>query len=239
MKNLSLSIPKPCSEKWENFTPAANGGFCGSCSKIVVDFTNMSDDAIIDFFSKKPAHACGRFRPGQLKTYAATTPLKISPGFTLLKAGLLSLLFLLVSKQTSAQNTTPKTKTEVIDQSKHRTNKYVNTVTEQTLTGIVRSEDNEPMPGVSINLKGSAIETAADADGRFEFPQKVKKGDVIVFKFIGFTSQEYTVTEQTRKQIEIQMMCDITMLGELAVDEVYTTNESGFRRWWLKVRNVF
>jgi len=239
MKNLSLSIPKPCSEKWENFTSVSNGGFCSSCSKVVVDFTNMNDDAIIDFFSKKPGHACGRFRPGQLKAYAAMAPLKINPGFTLLKAGLLSLLFLLMSKQTSAQTTTPKTKTEVVDESKQRAGRNVTSVTEQTLKGIVRSEDNEPMPGVSINLKGSTVETYADADGRFEFPQKVKEGDVITFRFIGFEPREYIVSEQTNKALEIQMVCDITMLGELVVDEVYTTNESGFRRLWLKVKNVF
>jgi hypothetical protein len=77
-KQLTLSIPKPCSEKWDNFIPASNGRFCTSCNKIVTDFTQMSDHEIIEFFRDMPAHACGRFRPDQLKIYS-TKPLLTPP----------------------------------------------------------------------------------------------------------------------------------------------------------------
>src|SRR5215217_1712729 len=103
MKHLSLTLPKPCSETWSNFTPTSTGGFCASCSKTVIDFTKMSDDQIRGFFTSKPAHTCGRFRPDQLKIYPHQAPPNIRPGLTLVKAGLLSLLLAFLSKQASAQ----------------------------------------------------------------------------------------------------------------------------------------
>jgi hypothetical protein len=239
MKNLSLSIPRPCSEKWENFTPSAGGGFCSSCSKVVVDFTNMSDDEIIDFFGKKPAHACGRFRTGQLKAYSAHAPLKVNPGLTLLKAGFLSMLFIMSGKQASAQDT-PKPKKEVVDKPKHAVDKNAVEDVKQTLKGIVLTEENEPLAGANIILKGSTAGTVADADGRFEFPQKVKEGDVIAVYFIGFEPKEYTVQKKNSDELTIQMVCDYSIMGELVVvGGVYAEKPSMFRRLWWKVKGLF
>jgi hypothetical protein len=238
MKNLSLSIPTPCSEKWENFTITSHGGFCSSCSKTVVDFTSMSDDQVLDFFTKHSAHACGRFRPDQLKAYSATAPLKINPGLTLLKAGFLSMLFMLAGKQTFAQEAIPKTKKEVVDRRKHAADEKTDENTPQTLKGIVLTEDNEPLPGATIMLKGSETGTTAGADGRFEFPRKVKEGDILVISFIGFNSMEHVVTKNTN-DLEIPLRCDYAVLGEVAIDRVYTEDPSGFRKMWKKVKGVF
>src|SRR6187431_1091417 len=102
-RTLNLSIPTPCTEKWENFEPRPAGGFCMSCSKTVVDLTRMNDDQIIDFFKNKPAHICGRLRAGQLRAYTLADPVKIDAGFTLFRAGVLSLFLLLSGKVASAQ----------------------------------------------------------------------------------------------------------------------------------------
>jgi hypothetical protein len=240
MKNLSLSIPKPCSENWQNFTSTANGGFCSSCNKVVVDFTTMSDEAVIDFFSKTQGHTCGRFRPGQLTTYTSTSPVKVNPGITLLKAGLLSLLLVLTSKQASAQNKTPKPTTEAVEKrGRHTAPANTGIQTEKTLKGIVMDETNEPIPGATIRLKDTSIETYAGAGGRFEFPQKVKVGDVICINFIGYEPKEYVVPNNAEKELEIRMVCDVTVLGEVAIDAVYAPDQSGVRRLWSKVKNVF
>lgn len=66
-KKLNLTIAEPCHENWENMSPDAKGKFCGSCQKTVVDFTNMSDRQVAEFF-KKPStgSVCGRFMTDQL-----------------------------------------------------------------------------------------------------------------------------------------------------------------------------
>lgn len=66
MKKIHLSIPRPCHENWEAMTPREKGKFCGSCQKTVVDFTNMSDRQIVEFFKKPPSSICGRAYNDQL-----------------------------------------------------------------------------------------------------------------------------------------------------------------------------
>jgi hypothetical protein len=66
-KKLQLSIPTPCHENWDNMSPVQQGKFCGSCQRQVVDFSNMNDRQVAEFF-KKPStgSVCGRFMTDQL-----------------------------------------------------------------------------------------------------------------------------------------------------------------------------
>jgi hypothetical protein len=201
----------------------------------------MRDDEILDYFSNKQVYTCGRFREDQLKTYTDRAP-KIYPGLTLLKAGFLSLLFILVSKPASAQTTTSKTKTEVVQDADQQTEANVANAQGRTILGVVKSEeDNEPLPGISIVLRGTPKGTCTDADGRFEFPQKLNDGDVLVFSFIGLHAQEYVVPRQGKEAIEIRMKADLlTMTGEVIVaGMVYTEPQSRFNKFWRKVKGLF
>jgi CarboxypepD_reg-like domain len=71
-KQLQLSIPTPCHEDWNAMAPVEKGKFCGSCQKQVVDFSNMSDRQVAEFFKKpilslsKGGSVCGRFMTDQL-----------------------------------------------------------------------------------------------------------------------------------------------------------------------------
>lgn len=49
-KQLTLSIPTPCTEDWNAMTPDKNGKFCASCQKTVVDFSRMTDAEIFNYF---------------------------------------------------------------------------------------------------------------------------------------------------------------------------------------------
>jgi hypothetical protein len=238
-KKLTLSISQPCQEKWETFTPAAKGGFCGSCSKVVVDFTKMSDVEILEFFMQKPNNACGRFRPVQLTTYSYSNTLKINPGVTFLKAGFLSVLFLLVGKPTFAQ-TQKKTKTEIVDHRRNSVDVISTQDAEHTIKGVVLSgEDGSALPGVNVFLKGTTVGMVTDMDGRFEFPKKLKEGDVIIFSFIGLDTQEYVVPNRAINQFEISMKMElISTMGEVAVHEVYTAKPSSMRKFWAKVKSL-
>jgi len=60
--------------------------------------------------------------------------------------------------------------------------------------GTVTDETKQPLPGVSVTLKGTTQGTVTDLNGRFLF--NVQKGQVLVFSFLGFTPQEVTVNDQ-------------------------------------------
>ncbi len=66
-KKIQLTIAEPCHESWDGMTPVEKGKYCGSCQKQVVDFSDMSDRQVAEFF-KKPStgSVCGRFMTDQL-----------------------------------------------------------------------------------------------------------------------------------------------------------------------------
>lgn len=67
---MKISIPKPCNENWNEMTPEQQGAFCKVCSKVVVDFSSMSDEEVINYLEKKKEEkTCGRFRASQLSPY--------------------------------------------------------------------------------------------------------------------------------------------------------------------------
>lgn len=238
-KSINLSIPKPCTEKWENFTLTSHGGFCSSCSKTVIDFKNASEKEIFDFFRNKPAHACGRFRPDQLKTYSFNHSVStINPGFALFKAGFIGLTFLLISRPSVAQQTPAPIKKEIVDQQGIKNTDVVDEG--RIFKGIVLAqEDDSPLPGVNVVLKGFPIGTATDSDGRFEFPQKLKEGDVLVITFIGLRSEEYRIPKESKDITEFKMFyMELDMTGEVAVTDVYE-QPSTIRRFWSKVKGIF
>jgi hypothetical protein len=108
----------------------------------------------------------------------------------------------------------------------------------QIIKGIVMDEDNELIPGVNVYLKGTDIGTVTDINGAYEFPTAASKGDVLCFSFIGFETLEYKIKDE--KQIEVNMhMMYYDIMGEVAVNEIYTHSSSGLHRFWNKVKNIF
>lgn len=66
---FSIQIPSPCHEDWNQMLPAEQGRFCQSCEKTVVDFSQMSDEQVLNYFKLKQQNServCGRFRAEQV-----------------------------------------------------------------------------------------------------------------------------------------------------------------------------
>ena len=64
-------IPHPCHEDWNAMTDSETseerGRHCDVCSKVVVDFTKMSDAEMIDYLQQHSKQKiCGHFRNEQL-----------------------------------------------------------------------------------------------------------------------------------------------------------------------------
>ncbi len=64
MKKYTIKQTFACDNKWDEMTPHRQGRHCGSCNKVVVDFTQMSDMDIIQYLSKN-THTCGLFKKSQ------------------------------------------------------------------------------------------------------------------------------------------------------------------------------
>jgi TonB-linked SusC/RagA family outer membrane protein len=61
-----------------------------------------------------------------------------------------------------------------------------------TVSGKVVDENGNPMPGVSVVLKGTTSGTITDTDGRFSI--ETPEGAVLIFSYQGYGTQEHDVT---------------------------------------------
>lgn len=63
---MELTIPEPCHEKWHRMSKDEKGRFCMACNKQVIDFSNMTDQQIVDYMVSASGNVCGRFTDTQL-----------------------------------------------------------------------------------------------------------------------------------------------------------------------------
>lgn len=76
-KTITISLPQPCEEDWEQMAPVGCGRFCQQCQKNVIDFTVLSDDMVARLLSNTTnGQLCGRFSEEQLNR---PIPLPIAP----------------------------------------------------------------------------------------------------------------------------------------------------------------
>lgn len=81
------------------------------------------------------------------------------------------------------------------------------------ISGIVSAEDGSPLPGVNVMIKGTALGSITDFDGKFSL--QAEPEDVLVFSFVGFGKKEVLIADKT--YITIALKEDATQLNELVV----------------------
>lgn len=82
------------------------------------------------------------------------------------------------------------------------------------VTGSINDEKGSALPGVSVLLKGSSRGTTSDSEGRFQLAVP-DAGAILIFSFVGYTSQEVAVGNQT--VLTITMAPDAKSLNEVVV----------------------
>ncbi|GEO05731.1 SusC/RagA family TonB-linked outer membrane protein [Adhaeribacter aerolatus] len=84
-----------------------------------------------------------------------------------------------------------------------------------TVTGQVKDSAGQPLPGVSVSLKGTNTGTITDADGRFSIATPDGSQPVLIFTYIGFEKQEVAVGNQSTLNINLRE--DAKSLSEVVV----------------------
>ncbi len=86
---------------------------------------------------------------------------------------------------------------------------------QRTITGrVVSSEDQSPLPGVNILVKGTTNGTITDADGKYTL-NVANASDVLVFSYVGYATQETALNN--RESIDVTLMLDARQLTEVVV----------------------
>jgi TonB-linked SusC/RagA family outer membrane protein len=89
-----------------------------------------------------------------------------------------------------------------------------NSMAQKNLTGKVLDEDNNPIPGATVMVKGTNVATTTDVNGNFSItiPAKAK---TLVFSFIGMSDNEVEIGNQT--SFNVVMSIDVVGLDEVVV----------------------
>ena len=84
---------------------------------------------------------------------------------------------------------------------------------QNTVTGTVKDAKGEAIPAVSILVKGSTQGVSSDAEGKFRI--NAPQGSVLIFRYIGFQTQEVTVG--TSNTINVVLADESNNLNEVVV----------------------
>jgi hypothetical protein len=79
---------------------------------------------------------------------------------------------------------------------------------------VTSSEDNLPIPGASVFVKGTTVGAITSADGKFSFAAP-SNSQILIVSFIGFRSQEVPI--DGKKIIDVVLEQDVFKVDEVVV----------------------
>src|SRR5690606_12662649 len=107
-----------------------------------------------------------------------------------------------------------------------RPDTYPLSVNQQQLSGTIKDTKGEPVPGVTVSVKGSMVGTSTDVNGQFVL-QDVVEGSVLTVSMIGYLNQEVTVKGSTVEiilQEDTQGLDEVVVVGYGSVDKKELTS---------------
>ncbi|NOR75357.1 MAG: SusC/RagA family TonB-linked outer membrane protein [Draconibacterium sp.] len=90
--------------------------------------------------------------------------------------------------------------------------KTTNVQPKKSIAGIITDEFSQPLPGVTIYIKGTTQGTVSNSNGRYSI-SNIIENDILVFSFVGMSTQEIAVTGRT--QVNITMTIDAIGIEEV------------------------
>jgi CarboxypepD_reg-like domain/Secretion system C-terminal sorting domain len=232
MQKIQLSIPEPCHQNWDKMNPTEQGRFCNACAKQVVDFSNMSDTQVLNYFAAlKDEKVCGRAYPDQLER-AITMP-AVPKKKLFWYWNYITMLFLFFSKSNNAkaQGMIAYAKESKVNNLKQSNVK--NTLADKLKEPIVRDnhiingkitdDKGEPLAGVTVKIKGSQIAVATDANGFYTIKVN-SKFDKLQISAVGFQTKEIVLTGVNTNDIVLSKM-ELQLMGEVVVTGAIVTTD--------------
>ena len=99
------------------------------------------------------------------------------------------------------------------------------TAPKRIVSGTVTDENGVGLPGVSVLVKASQRGTSSDADGKYklDLPDENVESAILIFSFVGYTSKEVTVGNQTT--LSVQLTPEAKALNEVVVTALGISKE--------------
>lgn len=235
-KSLQLKVSNPCHENWHSMTPKEQGRFCGSCEKLVVDFSKMSDKEMLHYFTKADGQStCGRFANDQLnrKLEEETNRKRFSLAYAW-NMLLASVLFF-QSCRTRTTGIVSVKERPSIEAIKDQKKDSVAVDKDSThpkppaeIKGkILNDESGLPVAGARVNIAGSKQKAVTDSKGRFSLLSDNNNSVTLEVSAQNF----YTKTVQLNSKndwthVKVMLTEEAFIMGEIAAEDVSGKNEN-------------
>lgn len=223
-----LKIDKPCEQEWNSMMPDGKGKYCSHCSKTVIDFTNLTDNQVVQFIEKTSGKFCGRLSNAQLNRILETSQ---NSNYSYLYKILTGLLLLGGAKNIDAQSNI-NTEIEISTLLDNKEFKEQNEVNIETLPDssmnyiegvVLDSATKKPLDYVTIRLKGAKTNVSTDENGRFKMfvPEYIlASGNLtLVVTYIGYEKAEFTI-DATKLPITTELLLnsqETVLQGEVII----------------------
>ncbi|WP_435577976.1 carboxypeptidase-like regulatory domain-containing protein [Gilvibacter sp.] len=187
-KKITIQIPEPCHEDWNQMSPNGLGRHCGSCAKTVVDFTARTDKFIASYF-KEHDNICGRFRPDQLNRPIDLSVRRNSILPPLAASFILPLAMLAAGSAYSQQHSSNNINSNYVSLNIGSQKQQVY----KDIKGVVTDTAGNPMPGVRVTILETNDQIQTDNKGTYRL--KAQVGHTLRFSSYLYLTEEIQVHE--------------------------------------------
>ncbi|MBL0057183.1 MAG: hypothetical protein IPP31_13585 [Chitinophagaceae bacterium] len=228
MQALQLSIPEPCHENWQQMTPTEQGRFCNACSKEVIDFSTMTDQQVLNYFSRiTNEKVCGRVLDSQME--APIEPAQLPKKKIFWYWNYIVMFFLFFSK--SATVKAQKGKIATVQQNDPGCTKTVGQMVsgvkvelaEQMINGRVIDPQGNPVPYAAIRCVNKHLSISADQNGIYQI--KARIGGQLIATAAGFSEKAFMVTGIEKQVIQFEQYY-LGKAGEVVVTKALCTKRT-------------
>ena len=95
-----------------------------------------------------------------------------------------------------------------------------------TLSGVVKDQKGETLPGVTVMIKGTTLGGTTDIDGKYALTVPLSKDMVLVFSFVGMEAQEVAYRGQSK--IDVTLAPSVTEMQEVVVTGIFTRKADSY-----------
>ena len=96
---------------------------------------------------------------------------------------------------------------------------------EKTIKGVI-SDDNGPLEGASIVLRGTQTGVVTNSKGEFTFPKPLKVGDVLLVSYLGYKTVKVKIEANTT-ELKITLAEDLVeFIGEVNTNMPYKSKRA-------------
>ncbi len=223
-KVINIRIPEPCHEDWNLMTPKEKGRHCEVCSKTVIDFTNRTDEQLIETLENQ-GNLCGRFKSSQLDRDVVLSRMEKNNYVSLAASGLFA--FLTFGNQNVMAQDTPKIIQADSIHPQQILGKFAPSVlNDRVVSGTVFGEDNYRIPNATITIKGTQKNIKTDFGG--DFVLKIKNGDILIIESPFYETLELQTSELNKYSITLTPSTHkvISITGNIEIESFETETYS-------------